>query len=70
MPQTARMSLTRRRLGTGPSTSPTTPAAVESAARLLPVERIDRTAGRDVDHGQDVPGDRPGRRLLGEGPGQ
>ncbi|MEH0549245.1 hypothetical protein QA802_41275 [Streptomyces sp. B21-105] len=62
------MSTMRRRLGTGPVTTSSTPSA-ESGPRLLPAERVEPDVLLDdVDH-QAVAADRVGRRVLGSGPG-
>ncbi|MGW1902953.1 hypothetical protein ACWCQB_37555 [Streptomyces hirsutus] len=59
------MSTARRRLGTGPSTTRSTPTT-DAAPRLLPAERVDPGALLgEVEH-QDV-ADRKGRRNLGPG---
>ncbi|NEC40140.1 hypothetical protein [Streptomyces rubrogriseus] len=58
------MSTARRRLGTGPSATTTSPAG--PAPRLLPVERVE--PGRlleDVEHQAVV--EQKGRRTLGPG---
>lgn len=63
--QTAAMSTMRRPLGTGPSTTRSTPST-DPSPRLLPVERAEPDALLgDVEH-QDVTG-RKGRRNLGPG---
>ncbi|MFD5415238.1 hypothetical protein [Streptomyces nojiriensis] len=62
------MSTARRRLGTGPSTTRTTPTEGPQP-RLLPAERVD--PGRllhDVEHQAVV--DAKGRRTLGPGVAQ
>ncbi|RSS67359.1 hypothetical protein [Streptomyces sp. WAC06128] len=59
------MSTPRRHLGTGPSTTRSTPTA-DASPRLLPVERTDPGALLgEVEH-PDVPV-RKGRRILGPG---
>ncbi|MFG3134485.1 hypothetical protein ACGFZU_43275 [Streptomyces tendae] len=59
------MSTARRRLGTGPSTTRSTPTA-DASPRLLPVERTEPGALLgDVEH-QDVAVPN-GRRILGPG---
>ncbi|MGW0630486.1 hypothetical protein [Streptomyces sp. NPDC002758] len=60
------MSTTRRRLGTGPTTTPTAPG--ESAGRrLLPVERADPGALLDVQERAGVEPPAGRRRQLGDG---
>ncbi|MGI5054886.1 hypothetical protein ACM9HC_32955 [Streptomyces sp. JAC18] len=59
------MSTTRRRLGTGPSTTRNTPPA-DSAPRLLPAERL-RPEQRLDDDEHQAPPDPKGRRALGPG---
>jgi hypothetical protein len=60
------MSTARRQLGTGPSTTRSTPTT-DTAPRLLPVERVEPGALLgEVEH-QDVTADRKGRRNLGPG---
>ncbi|MBK3540223.1 hypothetical protein JHN61_29275 [Streptomyces sp. MBT67] len=59
------MSTARRRLGTGPSTTRTTPPD-GPGPRLLPAERVE--AGQlldDVEH--QAVADQKGRRVLGPG---
>jgi hypothetical protein len=59
------MSTARRRLGTGPSTTRSTPTT-EASPRLLPAERVEPDALLgEVEH-QDVVA-RKGRRTLGPG---
>ena len=59
------MSTPRRRLGTGPSTTRSTPST-ETSPRLLPAERVEPDALLgEVEH-QDVAA-RKGRRNLGPG---
>ncbi|MFD5899859.1 hypothetical protein ACFVRD_49340 [Streptomyces sp. NPDC057908] len=59
------MDTPRRHLGTGPSTTRSTPTA-DASPRLLPVERVEPDALLgDVEH-QDV-AVRKGRRTLGPG---
>ena len=59
------MNTARRQLGTGPSTTRSTPTT-DTAPRLLPVERAEPGALLgEVEH-QDV-ADRKGRRNLGPG---
>ncbi|MFD6273947.1 MULTISPECIES: hypothetical protein [Actinomycetes] len=60
------MSTMRRPLGTGPSTTKSTPTDAP-APRLLPVERADVVERLDVDEHQDDDGGRDGRRPLGTG---
>jgi hypothetical protein len=63
--QTAAMSTMRRPLGTGPTTTRSTPTDAP-APRLLPAERVEAGALLgDVEH-QDV-AVRKGRRILGSG---
>src|SRR5690606_32799097 len=64
--QTAAMSTMRRPLGTGPSTTRSTPST-DPGPRLLPVERAepDGLLG-DVEHQDDL-AVRKGRRILGPG---
>ncbi|MEU4507581.1 hypothetical protein [Streptomyces sp. NPDC024089] len=59
------MSTTRRRLGTGPSTSSSTPP-VGPAPRLLPAERVEPGQLLDDVERQAV-ADAKGRRILGLG---
>lgn len=60
------MSTARRQLGTGPSTTRSTPTT-DTSPRLLPAERIEPDALLgEVEH-QDVAADRKGRRNLGPG---
>ncbi|WP_406145678.1 hypothetical protein [Streptomyces anulatus] len=59
------MSTTRRRLGTGPSTTQNTSSA-DSALRLLPAERLGPEQRLDDDEHQ-APPDPKGRRALGPG---
>lgn len=59
------MSTTRRRLGTGPSTTSNTLTA-NTSPRLLPVERIGPAVLLDDDEHQDV-AQPSGRRTLGLG---
>lgn len=62
--ETPVMSITRRRLGTGPST--TRSMTTDTAPRLLPAERLEpRTLLKDGEH-QDVATPK-GRRNLGPG---
>jgi hypothetical protein len=60
--------VTRRALGTGPTTTMTT-AAVRSGERLLPVERLAMVPDdpEAIGGGQQLPPDvpRPARRALG-----
>jgi hypothetical protein len=59
------MSTARRRLGTGPSTTRSTPTT-DTAPRLLAAERVEPGALLgEVEH-RDV-ADRKGRRILGPG---
>ncbi|MEU0002422.1 hypothetical protein ABZ069_36540 [Streptomyces microflavus] len=59
------MSTMRRPLGTGPSTTRSTPTTT-AAPRLLPVERVEQTPLLDnPGHGEVV--ERRGRRTLGPG---
>jgi len=59
------MSTTRRRLGTGPATTRSTPTT-DTAPRLLAAERVEPGALLgEVEH-RDV-ADRKGRRNLGPG---
>jgi hypothetical protein len=59
------MSTMRRRLGSGPSTTTSTPTT-DTGPRLLPAERVEPTALLgEVEH-QDVVDPR-GRRILGAG---
>ncbi|MFF5379447.1 hypothetical protein [[Kitasatospora] papulosa] len=59
------MSTTRRRLGTGPSTTEST-ASADPAPRLLPAERVEPKPLLDDNERQAVA--RPkGRRALGQG---
>ncbi|MFH8760267.1 hypothetical protein [Streptomyces atroolivaceus] len=60
------MSTTRRRLGTGPSTTRNTPPA-DSAPRLLPAERLGLEQRLDDDEHQAVAAEPKGRRALGPG---
>ncbi|MFE7113123.1 hypothetical protein ACFU98_42465 [Streptomyces sp. NPDC057575] len=60
------MSNTRRRLGTGPSTTSSSTPPVGPAPRLLPAERVE--PGQlldDVEH--QAVADAKGRRTLGPG---
>ncbi|KOG25965.1 hypothetical protein ADK35_08040 [Streptomyces viridochromogenes] len=60
------MSTARRQLGTGPSTTRSTPTT-DPGPRLLPAERVEPGALLgDVEH-QDVTADQKGRRNLGPG---
>ncbi|MFI1294155.1 hypothetical protein ACH4VM_38145 [Streptomyces sp. NPDC020792] len=59
------MSTLRRALGTGPSTTRSTPTT-DTALRLLPVERIEPAALLDDGERPDV-AERKGRRALGHG---
>ncbi|MEU0023542.1 hypothetical protein ABZ173_38595 [Streptomyces rochei] len=59
------MSTTRRQLGTGPSTTRSTPTT-NFSPRLLPIERVEPAALLDDDEHQDV-AERKGRRTLGRG---
>ncbi|MFF0674281.1 hypothetical protein ACFYVE_39465 [Streptomyces tendae] len=59
------MSTIRRPLGTGPSTTRSTPST-DPALRLLPAERIEPGALLGVVGHQDVTV-RKGRRILGPG---
>ncbi|MFF7954163.1 hypothetical protein [Streptomyces griseorubiginosus] len=59
------MSTTRRQLGTGPSTTRSTPTT-DVSPRLLPVERVEPAALLDDGEHQDV-AERKGRRTLGHG---
>jgi hypothetical protein len=59
------MSTARRHLGTGPSTTRSTPTT-ETSPRLLPAERFEPAHSWGVEH-QDVTADRKGRRNLGPG---
>ncbi|WP_189554828.1 hypothetical protein [Streptomyces lavendofoliae] len=59
------MSTTRRRLGTGPSTTRST-EPTDFSPRLLPVERVEPAALLDDGEHQDV-AERKGRRTLGRG---
>ncbi|QEU83456.1 hypothetical protein OH738_39915 [Streptomyces hirsutus] len=59
------MSTLRRPLGTGPSTTRSTPTT-DTALRLLPVERIEPAALLDDGERPDV-AERNGRRTLGHG---
>ncbi|MFF4756364.1 hypothetical protein ACWD5R_39530 [Streptomyces sp. NPDC002514] len=61
------MSTTRRRLGTGPTTSRTTPTT-ELSLRLLPAERAEPDALLDEAERRGL-GGRKGRRTLGPGGG-
>jgi hypothetical protein len=57
---------TRRRLGTGPSTTTRSTPTTDASPRLLPAERVEPGALLgEVEH-QDV-ADRKGRRNLGPG---
>ena len=56
---------TRRRLGTGPSTTRSTPTT-DTAPRLLPAERVEPGALLGEVEQPDV-ADRKGRRTLGPG---
>ncbi|MFF3418460.1 hypothetical protein ACFYW9_27705 [Streptomyces sp. NPDC002698] len=59
------MSTTRRRLGTGPNATRTTPTT-DPGPRLLPAERVEQqTLLGEVEY-QDVT-DGKGRRILGPG---
>lgn len=57
------MSTLRRRLGTGPSTTRSTPST-DTAPRLLPAERVGPDALLGEVERQDLV-DRKGRRTLG-----
>ncbi|MFD8822084.1 hypothetical protein ACFV1C_06970 [Streptomyces sp. NPDC059605] len=59
------MTTTRRQLGTGPSTTRSTPTT-NSSPRLLPVERVQPAALLEDNEHQDV-AERRGRRTLGRG---
>lgn len=59
------MSTTRRRLGTGPSTTKSTSSA-DSAPRLLPAERL-RPEQRLDDYEHQAAPDPKDRRTLGPG---
>ncbi|MGW1544255.1 hypothetical protein ACWCPM_29145 [Streptomyces sp. NPDC002309] len=61
------MSAPRRPLGTGPSTTGTTPAA-DSSPRLLPIERaaVDDEQEHADPHARSAGGPVPGRRALGD----
>ncbi|MDX2973812.1 hypothetical protein PWY87_35825 [Kribbella solani] len=59
------MSTARRRLGTGPSTTRSTPTT-DTAPRLLPAERVEPDALLGEVERQDLV-DRKGRRTLGPG---
>ncbi|MFE2972241.1 hypothetical protein ACFXKC_53585 [Streptomyces sp. NPDC059340] len=59
------MSTTRRRLGTGPSTTTSTPTT-DTSPRLLAAERFEPDALEEEAEHQDLTG-RKGRRNLGTG---
>ncbi|WP_329405007.1 hypothetical protein [Streptomyces melanogenes] len=59
------MSTTRRQLGTGPSTTRSTPTT-NSSPRLLPIERVEPAVLLEDGEHQDV-AERRGRRTLGRG---
>jgi hypothetical protein len=59
------MSTMRRPLGTGPSTTRSTPST-DPAPRLLPAERVERDELVDVDGRREM-AVRKGRRNLGPG---
>jgi hypothetical protein len=59
------VSTTRRQLGTGPSTTRSTPTT-DVSPRLLPIERVEPSALLDDGEHQDV-AEQKGRRALGRG---
>jgi hypothetical protein len=60
------MSTMRRRLGTGPTTTRSTPTT-EAAPRLLAAERVEPGSLLGEVQYQDATADRKGRRTLGPG---